>query len=213
MSDSDPNAHRHGDEHHWNPPAKTEAKVRALESLLVEMGFLTPTSIDKMVYEFEHNLGPMNGARVVAKAWSDPAYRDRLLADASTAIEELGFRGLQTEVVVAVENSPDVHHMVVCTLCSCYPWTLLGIPPTWFKDPQYRSRSVIEPRAVLADFGLSIGPDVEVKVWDTSAEVRYLVIPQRPAGTEDFSEDELVPLVTRDSMLGVGLALTPEPVR
>ncbi|MEA2973184.1 MAG: nitrile hydratase subunit alpha [Actinomycetota bacterium] len=212
MPAQDPDEHRHGTEHHWNPPEETEAKVRALESLLVEAGVLTPADIDQMVDEFETNLGPMNGAKVVAKAWVDPAYRERLLADASTAIEELGFRGLQTEVVVAVENSPTVHHMVVCTLCSCYPWTLLGIPPTWFKDNAYRSRSVLEPRSVLADFGVTLGPDVEVKVWDTSAEVRYLVIPQRPAGTEQMAEAELADLVTRDSMLGVGFALAPEAV-
>jgi nitrile hydratase subunit alpha len=212
MPAQDPDEHRHGKEHIWNPPEETEAKVRALESLLVEAGVLRPADIDKMVHEFEDNLGPMNGAKVVAKAWVDPEYRRRLLDDASTAIEELGFRGLQTEVVVAVENSPTVHHMVVCTLCSCYPWTLLGIPPTWFKDNAYRSRSVLEPRSVLADFGVELAPGVEVRVWDTSAEVRYLVVPERPAGTEDLTEDELAALVTRDSMLGVGFALAPEPV-
>jgi nitrile hydratase len=198
------------DEHHWQPLAETEAKVRALESLLVEAGHLTPADIDQMVEEFVHNLGPMNGAQVIAKAWANPQYHARLLANASAAIDELGFLGLQTEVVVAVENTPTVHHMVVCTLCSCYPWTLLGIPPTWFKDPQYRSRSVIEPRAVLADFGVTLADDVEVKVWDTSAEVRYLVVPQRPAGTDGLSETELAGLVTRDSMLGVGFALAPQ---
>jgi nitrile hydratase subunit alpha len=206
----DASAHRDGPEHHWDPPTATEAKVRALESLLVERGHVTPGAIDKMVYEFEHNLGPMNGAQVIAKAWTDPEYRERLLEDASSAIQELGFRGLQTEHVVAVENTPSVHHMFVCTLCSCYPWTLLGIPPTWFKDPAYRSRSVMEPRAVLADFGVELPEDVEIKVWDTSAEVRYLVVPMRPEGTDDLSVDDLASLVTRDSMIGVGLPLAPE---
>jgi nitrile hydratase subunit alpha len=201
------NADREGSEHHWHPPSETEAKVRALESLLVEAGYVTPEAIDKMVFEFEHNLGPMNGAKVVAKAWTDPDYRERLLADAGTAIEELGFRGLQTEHVYAVENTPTVHHMFVCTLCSCYPWTLLGIPPTWFKDPAYRSRAVLEPRRMLADFGVELSDDVEIRIWDTSAEVRYLVVPMRPEGTEDLSEEELASLVTRDSMIGVGLPL------
>jgi nitrile hydratase len=201
------NADREGSEHHWAPPSETEARVRALESLLVEAGYVTPEAIDKMVYEFEHNLGPMNGAKVIAKAWTDPDYRERLFADAGAAIEELGFRGLQTEHVYAVENTPTVHHMFVCTLCSCYPWTLLGIPPTWFKDPAYRARAVLEPRAMLADFGVELSDDVEVRIWDTSAEVRYIVVPMRPEGTDDLSEEELASLVTRDSMIGVGLPL------
>lgn len=202
--------HSHDGMHHWHPPHETEARVRALESLLVEAGHLTSGDIDQMVAEFEQNLGPMNGARVVARSWVDPAYRERLLADASTAIDELGFRGLQTEHVIAVENADDVHHLVVCTLCSCYPWTLLGIPPNWFKSEEYRSRSVIEPRAVLADFGVTLPAGCEVRVWDTSAEVRYIVVPQRPPGTEGMSEDELAELVTRDSMVGCGLARAPQ---
>jgi nitrile hydratase len=201
--------HSHDGAHHWHPPHETEARVRALESLLVEAGHLTTGDIDAMVVEFEEHLGPMNGARVVARSWVDPEYRRRLLADATSAIDELGFRGLQTEHVIAVENSDDVHHLVVCTLCSCYPWTLLGIPPNWFKSEAYRSRSVIEPRAVLADFGVHLPGHAEVRVWDTSAELRYIVVPQRPAGTEDLTEDQLAELVTRDSMVGCGLALAP----
>jgi nitrile hydratase len=202
--------HSHNGMHHWHPPDETEARVRALESLLVEAGHLTSGDIDQVVVEFEQNLGPMNGARVVARSWADPEYRERLLADATTAIDELGFRGLQTEHVIAVANSDDVHHLVVCTLCSCYPWTLLGIPPNWFKSEEYRSRSVIEPRAVLADFGVTLPATAQVQVWDTSAEVRYIVVPQRPEGTEDMTEAELAELVTRDSMVGCGLALTPQ---
>lgn len=202
--------HSHDGMHHWHPPDETEARVRALESLLVEAGHLTSGDIDQMVVEFEQNLGPMNGARVVARSWVDPEYRERLLADATTAIDELGFRGLQTEHVIAVANSDDVHHLVVCTLCSCYPWTLLGIPPNWFKSEEYRSRSVIEPRAVLGDFGVTLPAGAQVQVWDTSAEVRYIVIPQRPEGTKGLSEDELAKLVTRDSMVGCGLARAPQ---
>ncbi|OTP67383.1 Cobalt-containing nitrile hydratase subunit alpha [Caballeronia sordidicola] len=183
--------------------------MRALESLLVEKGLTTHDAIDTLVSAFENDLGPMHGARVVAKAWSDPAYRERLTVDATSAIEELGYRGLQTEHVTALFNTKTDHHMWVCTLCSCYPWTLLGIPPVWFKSPAYRAKVVSQPRDVLMDFGMSLDSAVTVHVWDTSAEQRYIVIPERPAGTEGMSEEELAKLVTRDSMIGTGFPLDP----
>lgn len=206
---ADDHEHEGSEYHTWAPPSEVEARVRALEALLVEKGLAEHDAIDATVATFENDLGPMNGAKVVARAWTDPGYRQRLLEDATGAVDELGFRGLQTEHVVAVENTPTRHHLVVCTLCSCYPWTLLGLPPAWFKLPQYRSRAVIEPRAVLAEFGVELAPDADVHVWDTSAEIRYLVIPERPEGTEGLSEDDLAKLVTRDSMIGVGRALSP----
>jgi nitrile hydratase len=175
-----------------------------LESLLVEKGLIGTDTVDAAVDEFE-NLGPMHGARVVAKAWVDPAFRERLLADATAAAAELGIGGMEGEHIVAVENTPAVHNVIVCTLCSCYPWPLLGIPPVWYKSPPYRARVVSEPRAVLHEFGLDIADDVEVRVWDSSAEVRYLVLPERPDGTDDLDEEALASLVTRDSMIGVGL--------
>lgn len=205
----------HHDEHDhytWSPPSEVEARVRALESLLVEKGYAEHDAIDAMIDAFENDLGPLHGARVVAKAWVDPDFKKRLLEDATSAIEELGYRGLQTEHVVAVENTKDTHHLVVCTLCSCYPWTLLGLPPNWFKMPQYRSRAVIEPREVLKEFGVELDEDVNIEVWDSSAEIRFLVIPERPEGTEGMTEEGLAQLVTRDSMIGVGKALTPSPV-
>jgi nitrile hydratase len=186
-----------------------EVRTRALESLLYEKGLLTPAAVDTLVSAFEEDLGPLNGARVVARAWVDPDYKQRLLADGSSAIAELGFGGIQSEHLVVVENTPDVHNVVVCTLCSCYPWPVLGLPPRWYKEPSYRSRVVIEPRAVLSEFGLELGDDVEVRVWDSSSEIRYLVLPQRPGGTQDMSEEELSLLVTRDSMIGTASALAP----
>jgi nitrile hydratase len=200
--------HDHAD-HAWTPPTDIEARVRALESLLVEKGLTTHDAIDTLIAAFENDLGPMHGARVVAKAWTDPAYRERLAADGTSAIAEMGYRGLQTEHVKAVFNTPTEHHMWVCTLCSCYPWTLLGIPPVWFKSPPYRSKVVSHPRDVLKDFGVSLDPAVKVHVWDTSAELRYIVIPERPAGTENFTEEQLAELVTRDSMIGTGFARQP----
>ena len=190
------------------PPSEIEARVRALESLLVEKGITTHDAIDTLVAAFENDLGPMHGARVVAKAWVDPAYRTRLEQDGTSAIAELGYRGLQTEHVKALFNTPTDHHVWVCTLCSCYPWTLLGIPPVWFKAAPYRSRVVIEPRAVIREFGYEVPDRVQIHVWDTSAEQRYLVVPERPAGTDDLTEEQLAEFVTRDAMIGTGTALT-----
>ncbi len=201
------------DYHTWVEPSKIEARVRALESLLVEKNLTTHDAIDTLVDAFENDLGPMHGAQVVAKAWVDPAYRQRLEQDGSTAIAELGYRGLQTEHVKALFNSKTEHHVWVCTLCSCYPWTLLGIPPIWFKSPPYRANIVSQPREVLKGLGLDLGSDVSVHVWDTSAEQRYLVVPERPKGSEGLSESELAQLVTRDSMIGTGLALSVEEWR
>lgn len=185
-----------------HPPA--DVRAAALESLLVEKGLIGTDTVDAVVEELE-NLGPLHGARVVAKAWVEPAFKERLLADATAAATELGIGGIEGEHIVAVENTAGVHNVVVCTLCSCYPWPLLGIPPVWYKSPPYRARVVSEPRAVLHEFGLDIPEDVEVRVWDSSAEIRYLVVPQRPEGTDDLDEDALAALVTRDSMIGVGL--------
>ena len=178
-------------------------RVKALESLLVEKGLVDPAALDAIVDAYEHRIGPRNGARVVARAWSDPEYKARLLDDATAAIAELGYGGRQGEQMVVVENTPTVHNMVVCTLCSCYPWPVLGLPPVWYKSAPYRSRAVIDPRGVLAEFGLTLPDNVEIRVWDSTAEIRYLVLPQRPPGTEGMTEAELAGLVTRDSMIGV----------
>ena len=182
-----------------------ELRVRALESLLVDKGYVDPKAIDQLIERYETQVGPRNGAQVVAKAWSDPAFKASLLDDASAAIAALGFTGRQGEHMVALENTQDVHNMVVCTLCSCYPWPVLGLPPTWYKSAPYRSRAVIDPRGVLSDFGVTLPQGTEVRVWDSTAEVRYLVLPRRPAGTENWAEEQLVELVTRDSMIGTGL--------
>jgi nitrile hydratase len=194
---------------HDHDVSELEVRTRALESLLYEKGLLTPAAVDTLISAFEEDLGPLNGARVVARAWTDPDYKQRLLADGTSAIAELGFGGIQAEHLVVVENTPDVHNVVCCSLCSCYPWPVLGLPPRWYKEPTYRSRIVIEPRSVLSEFGLELGDDVEVRVWDSSSEIRYLVLPQRPEGTEGMSEDELAGLVTRNSMIGTELALAP----
>jgi len=196
-------AHDHHDhDHEQEPPSDIALRVKALESLLVEKGLVDPAALDAIVDHYEHKVGPRNGARVVARAWSDPAYRERLLSDATAAIAELDFTGRQGEHMIAVENTDDVHNLVVCTLCSCYPWPVLGLPPVWYKSAPYRSRAVIDPRGVIAEFGTQLPQDVEVRVWDSTAEVRYLVIPQRPAGTEGLNEDALAALVTRDGMIG-----------
>jgi nitrile hydratase len=195
--------HDHGHDHHPQPLAPVEARVAALESVLVEHGFVDRERLDAIVAHFEHNLGPMNGAKVVARAWIDPAYRQRLLTDGTAAIAELGFGGPEGDHMVVVENTPAVHNLVVCTLCSCYPWPVLGLPPVWYKSPAYRSRAVREPRALLAEMGTVVPDDVEIRVWDSSAEIRYLVLPERPPGTDGLGEDELAALVTRDSMIGV----------
>ena len=176
--------------------------------MLVEKGLVSTDQIDAIVERYERDLGPQNGARVVARAWLDPEYRARLLADGAAAIAELGYGGFEGATMVAVENTPATHNVVVCTLCSCYPWPVLGLPPTWYKSPAYRARMVAEPRAVLREFGLELPPEIEIKVWDSTSEVRYLVVPDRPHGTEGASEDELAALVTRDSMIGTGLART-----
>ena len=183
--------------------ARGGARVAAIESVLVENGILDTDAVDEIVRHFEDNLGPMNGAKVVARAWTDPEYKDRLLADGTAAIKELGFDGPEGNHMVVVENTPTVHNLVVCTLCSCYPWPVLGLPPKWYKAPAYRSRAVREPRKLLAELGTVLGDDVEIRVWDSSAEARYLVLPMRPDGTADMSEEQLAGLVTRDSMIGV----------
>lgn len=184
-------------------------RVKAVESLLIDKGLLDAAALDKLVDAYEHKIGPHNGARVVARAWSDPAYKQRLLNDGTAAIAELGYTGIQGEDMVVVENTPGVHNMVVCTLCSCYPWPTLGLPPNWYKAAPYRSRAVIDPRGVLQEFGLNVPESTEVRVWDSNAELRYLVLPERPAGAEGLDEAALASLVTRDSMIGVGLPRTP----
>jgi nitrile hydratase subunit alpha len=184
-------------------------RARAIESLLIEKGYLTEESVDYVVSANEQDIGPMRGARLVARAWSDPGFKARLLTNASEAAKELDVEGFVGENVMAVENTPEVHNVVCCTLCSCYPWAVLGLPPTWYKSPEYRSRVVREPRAVLADFGLQVPQEKEIRVWDSSSDMRYMVVPERPAGTEGLSEDELAALVTRDAMIGTGLPATP----
>jgi len=203
-----PHDAEHHDHHHEDqePPSDMTLRVKALESLLVEKGLVDPAALDVIIETYVHDVGPRNGARVVAHAWSDPAYRARLLTDATAAIAELGYGGRQGEHMVAVENTPEVHNLVVCTLCSCYPWPVLGLPPTWYKSAPYRSRAVIDPRGVLAEFGLALGEDVEIRVWDSTAEIRYLVLPERPAGTEGLDEAALAEMVSRDSMIGVAKA-------
>ena len=192
-----------GHAHHPEPLAAVEARVAAIEAVLTERGLLDRAVVDEVVAHFEHDLGPLNGARVVARAWVDDRYKARLLADGTAAIAELGLGGPEGDHMVVVENTADVHNLVVCTLCSCYPWPTLGLPPTWYKSPAYRSRAVREPRTLLAEMGTTVPPEVEIRVWDSSAEVRYLVLPERPRDTEDLTEDELAFRVTRDSMIGV----------
>jgi len=194
---------------HQTVPSDLTLRVKALESLLVEKGLVDPAALDVLIDTYEHKVGPRNGARVVARAWVDPAFKQRLLSNGTAAIAELGYGGSQGEDMVVVENTPQVHNLVVCTLCSCYPWPVLGLPPVWYKSAPYRSRSVIDPRGVLREFGIEPGGDVEVRVWDSTAEVRYLVLPERPAGSEKLSEDELTRLVTRDSMIGVAKVKLP----
>ena len=205
------NGHDHHDHHHHdNHLDPMDARVRALETLLTRKGLIDPAAIDAIVETYETKVGPRNGAAVVAKAWADPAYADWLKRDATAAIAELGFTGRQGEHMQAVFNTPDTHNLVVCTLCSCYPWSVLGLPPVWYKSPPYRSRAVIDPRGVLAEFGLALDPETQVRVWDSTAELRYLVVPMRPAGSEGWSEEQLAGLVTRDSMIGTGVAAAPE---
>jgi nitrile hydratase len=196
-------------DHDHSELSEVASRVRALETLLTEKGYIDPAALDAIVETYETKIGPRNGAQVVARTWTDPAYRERLRADATKAIAELGYSGRQGEHMVAVENGAGVHNLVVCTLCSCYPWAVLGLPPVWYKSPPYRSRAVLEPRAVLAEFGVTLPSDTEIRVWDSTAETRYLVIPERPVGTGAFTEEQLASLVTRDSMIGTGLALAP----
>ena len=193
------------DHDHGSDLSDTQLRVRALETILTEKGYVDPAAIDVLVETYETKIGPRNGAKVVAKAWTDPAFREWLLADATAAISSLGFTGRQGEHMVAVENTPDVHNMVVCTLCSCYPWPVLGLPPVWYKSAPYRSRAVADPRGVLREFGVERPRETEVRVWDSTAEVRYLVVPMRPAGTDGLSEDELAERVTRDGMIGTAV--------
>jgi nitrile hydratase len=197
--------HDHDHDHHERPASEAELRARALEALLVERGLVSTDAIDAVVEYYENDVGPQNGARVIARAWVDPEYRTRLLGDGSSAIAELGYGGVEGEHMVVVENTPEVHNVIVCTLCSCYPWPVLGIPPVWYKSPPYRARVVREPRAVLHEFGLELADDIEIRVWDSSAELRYIVLPMRPDGTEGLSEDELAALVTRDCMIGVAV--------
>ena len=209
MHDSD-HDHDH-DGAHSTVPSDVALRVTALESLLVEKGLVDPAALDALVDTYEHKIGPRNGAKVVARAWVDPTYKKRLLTDATAAIAELGFGGMQGEHMVAVENTSSVHNLVVCTLCSCYPYSVLGLPPVWYKSAPYRSRAVIDPRGVLREFGFELPKDTEVRVWDSTAEVRYLVLPERPGGTESLTEEQLASLVTRDSMIGVGAVQAPLP--
>jgi nitrile hydratase len=202
--------HDHDHDHdHGSELTETQRRVRALESILVEKGYVDPVALDELVETYETKVGPHNGARVVAKAWADPEYRAWLFSDSGAAIESLGYGGRQGENIVALENTPSVHNMVVCTLCSCYPWPVLGLPPVWYKSAPYRSRAVSDPRGVLRDFGVELPAETEVRVWDSTAEIRYLVVPMRPEGTEGWSEEDLAALVTRDSMIGTGLAARP----
>jgi nitrile hydratase subunit alpha len=200
------------DHEHGSHLSEMELRVRALESILIEKGYVDPKALDVLIETYETKVGPRNGARVVAKAWTDPDYKARLLENATAAIAELGFTGRQGEHMVAVENTPQVHNLVVCTLCSCYPWPVLGLPPVWYKSAPYRSRAVIDPRSVLGDFGVALPSDKEIRVWDSTAEIRYLVLPERPAGADDWDEERLSALVTRDSMIGTGLAKVPGEV-
>ncbi|MCY0146260.1 nitrile hydratase subunit alpha [Hoeflea sp. G2-23] len=202
-------SHDHHDHHHDNDLDPFAARVKALETILTQKGLIDPAAIDAIVETYETKVGPRNGARVVAKAWTDPEYADWLKRDATAAIASLGYMGRQGEHMQAAFNTPDTHNMIVCTLCSCYPWTVLGVPPVWYKAPSYRSQAVINPRGVLAEFGLELPQSTRIRVWDSTAELRYMVVPMRPEGTDGMSEAELAVLVTRDSMIGTGLPLAP----
>ena len=205
-----PKQHTHEDAHEHSELGEMDLRVRALESVLTAKGYIDPAALDALIDTYQTRIGPRNGAAVVARAWVDPDYRDWLRRDASAAIAALGYHGRQGEHMVAVENSASEHHLVVCTLCSCYPWPVLGLPPTWYKSAPYRSRAVSDPRGVLADFGVTLPASTAIRVWDSTAEVRYLVIPERPAGTEALTEAELAALVTRDSMIGIGRVRAPQ---
>ena len=215
MSDKKNVEHNHDDHHHHHHdhnllPEEPELRVKAIETLLLNKGIINSDTLNELIDTYENKIGPRNGAKVIAKAWVDPEYKKRLLENATKAIEELSYTGRQGEHMVVVENSPEVHNVVVCTLCSCYPWPVLGIPPTWYKSDEYRSRTVREPRKVLQEFGLELDLNTQIKVWDSTSEMRYLVLPMRPVGTEHLSENELESLVTRNSMIGTGLPETPK---
>src|ERR1700674_5175520 len=201
-----PHDHAHGN---GSELSETELRVRALETILTEKGYVEPAALDRLIETYETKVGPRNGARVVARAWSNPEYREWLRKDATGAIAAMGVAGRQSEHMLAVENTPKIHNMVVCTLCSCYPWAVLGLPPVWYKSAPYRSRAVVDPRGVLREFGLKLPDETEIRVWDSTAEGRYVVVPMRPAGTEGWSEERLAALVTRDSMIGTGLPKSP----
>lgn len=204
-------AHGHDHAHeHTEPPSEIELRVKALESLLVDKGLVDPAALDALIDTYEHKVGPQNGAKVVARAWVDPAFKAALLEDATAAIATLGYTGRQGEHMVVVENTDTVHNLVVCTLCSCYPWPVLGLPPVWYKSAPYRSRAVSDPRGVLAEFGTTVGDNIEIRVWDSTSEIRYLVLPRQPGGTEEWDEGNLVALVTRNSMIGVETARVPD---
>jgi nitrile hydratase len=201
----------HAQDHsHQAVPSDISLRVKALESLLVEKGLVDRAALDALVDLYEHKVGPRNGAQVVARAWIDPEYKQRLLSNGVAAIGELGYSGWQGQELQVVENTPKVHNLIVCTLCSCYPWPVLGLPPVWYKSAPYRSRAVIDPRGVLRELGTELAPDVEVRVWDSTAEQRYMVLPERPSGTEGLSEEALAALVTRDAMIGVAKVMTPQ---
>ena len=206
--------HEHEHEHdHGSELTETQLRVRALETILTEKGYVDPAALDAIIEAYETRIGPRNGAKVVARAWVDPAFKEALLKDATAAISTLGIMGRVGDHLVAVENTERLHNMIVCTLCSCYPWEVLGLPPTWYKSAPYRSRAVIDPRGVLADFGVKLPTTTDIRVWDSTAETRFLVLPMRPAGTERLSEEQLASLVTRDSMIGTGLAKRPDQVK
>ena len=205
MNNSDNNEEHSHHHNHSVLPEEPELRVKAIETLLIQKGLIDPDTLNELIDTYENKIGPKNGARVVAKAWVDVSYKERLLKNSTKAIEELSYTGRQGEHMVVVENTPETHNMVVCTLCSCYPWPVLGLPPSWYKSDEYRARAVREPRKVLKEFGLSLNDNIKIKVWDSTSEMRYLVLPMRPKGTEDFSEDELAKIVTRNSMIGTGL--------
>jgi nitrile hydratase len=204
--------HHHHEHDHTDPPPELALRVRALESLLIEKGLVDPAAIDALIDTYENRVGPRNGARVVARAWSDPSFKQWLLEDATAAIASLGYSGRQGEHMKVVENTPKLHNLVVCTLCSCYPWPVLGLPPVWYKSAPYRARAVSDPRGVLKEFGTELGEETEIRVWDSTSEVRFLVLPERPEGTEGWSEEELAALVTRNAMIGVEKAKSPRDI-
>lgn len=207
--DHDHHHHDHDDHDHQHPMSDTALRVKALESLLVEKGLVDPAALDELIDVYETRIGPRNGARIVARAWTDPAFRKALLDNGAEAARTLGYEGRQGEDMKVLENTPELHNMVVCTLCSCYPWPVLGLPPTWYKSAPYRARAVSDPRGVLDEFGVTLDSEVKIKVWDSTAEMRYLVLPMQPTGTENWSAEQLEDLVTRDSMIGTGIARTP----